>query len=231
MPQASHFSTSNKILWTFRIIKLTAHECTPKTQVFLDARICSHPIISTPLNLKRKGINILCCTVSTFVVESTIQTFFSGQPATHVPFVCRFRCTILLQASNCSGYYSQHVRYGAMKWDKLLNRDWLCLNFIWELDVLPMRTPSLSLLLWEWKLFSTLFIGENSAHRAWLWCSFEVPCSSIPANYADQTVSCYFLCVRQCICPYMCGLLNGSDYVTSNGSTIVSYDFECLCEE
>jgi len=28
-----------------------------------------------------------------------------------------------------------------------------------------------------------------------------------------------------------CGLLNGSDYVTSNGSTIVSYEFESVCEE
>jgi len=24
-----------------------------------------------------------------------------------------------------------------------------------------------------------LFIGGNSAHRVWLWRSFEVPCSSI----------------------------------------------------
>jgi len=29
------FNHINKILWTFRIIKLIAHECTAKTQVFL----------------------------------------------------------------------------------------------------------------------------------------------------------------------------------------------------
>jgi len=53
-------------------------------------------LISTLLNLKRKGIYSLCSIVSTFVVQSTIQTFFSGQPAAHVPlfvdFVVLFCC-------------------------------------------------------------------------------------------------------------------------------------------
>jgi hypothetical protein len=54
-----------------------------------------------------------------------------------------------------------------------------------------MRLPSRSL-LWERKLFSMLFIGENSAHRAWLWRSFEVFCSSI----LQQQLTLHFL-IRQ----------------------------------
>jgi len=36
---------------------------------------------------------------------------------------------------------------------------------------------------------------------------------------------------QNCICPYIFGFLNGSDYVTSNGSKIVGYEFESECEE
>ena len=59
-----------------------------QTQEF--AVLLYEKLISTLLNLKRKGIRSLCCTVSTFVIQSNIQTFFSDQPAPHVPLFVDF---------------------------------------------------------------------------------------------------------------------------------------------
>jgi hypothetical protein len=92
--------------------------------------------IYTLLNVKKEMYS-LCCTVSPFVIQSTHLNFLLVPTCSSRAVSYRCRSTILFEASNCGRYYSQHVPCGALKWDKLLNTDWLCLYFIWELDVLP----------------------------------------------------------------------------------------------